>query len=56
MYILILTIVLNRAMPATMTTAEFTSRETCEDAASAWKTQAKITFNNPLLTAVCKPK
>ena len=55
-YILILTLVLNRSMPATMTTAEFTSKETCEDAASAWKMQAKMTFNNSLLTTVCKPK
>jgi hypothetical protein len=39
-----------------MTTAEFTSKETCEDAASAWKMQAKMTFNNSLLTTVCKPK
>jgi len=56
MYILILTLVLNRAMPATMTTAEFTSKEACEDAANAWKMQAKITFNNALLATICKPK
>jgi hypothetical protein len=55
-YILILTLALNRSMPATMITAEFTTKETCEAAASAWKMQAKITFNNTLLTTVCKPK
>lgn len=56
MYILILTLVLNRTMPATMATAEFTSRETCEEAANAWKLQARTTFNNALVTAICKPK
>jgi hypothetical protein len=55
-YILILTLVLNRSMPATMTTAEFTSKETCEDAASAWKMQAKIMFDNVRVATVCKPK
>lgn len=56
MYILILTLVLNRSMPATMVTAEFTSRETCDEAANAWKTQAKLSFNNALATTICKPK
>ena len=55
-YILILTLVLNRSMPATMVTAEFTSKENCEDAANAWKMQAKVTFNNALVATVCKPK
>lgn len=56
MYILILTLVLNRGMPATMAIAEFTTKETCEDAGNAWKMQAKIMLNNPLVTTVCKPK
>lgn len=56
MYILILTLVLNRTMPASMTTAEFSSKEHCEDAAAAWKMQARITFGNALVTTVCKPK
>ena len=56
MYILILTLVVNRTMPATMATAEFASKQSCEDAANAWTMQAKITFNNALLTTVCKPK
>lgn len=56
MYILILTLVLNRTMPATMTTAEFSTKETCEDAANAWKMQAKVMFSNALPTTVCKPK
>lgn len=56
MYILILTLIMNRTMPGTMATAEFTSRETCEEAASAWKLQARMTFNNALVTAICKPK
>lgn len=56
MYILILTLVLNRTMPATIATAEFSSRATCEDAAKAWKMEAKVMFSNALLTAVCKPK
>ena len=55
-YILILTLVLNRTTPATMATAEFTSKQTCEDAANAWKMQAKVMFNNALLTTVCKLK
>ena len=54
-HILILTLALNRTMPATMATAEFSSRTSCEEAALAWKTQARITFNTPLLTAVYKP-
>ena len=56
MTILILTLVLNRTMPATMTTAEFTSKETCESAARAWKMQARIIFGNVLVTTVCTPK
>ena len=56
MYILILTLVLSRSMPASMVTAEFTSKETCEEAANAWKLQAKITFTNALATTICKPK
>jgi hypothetical protein len=56
MYILILTLVLNRTMPATMTTAEFSTKENCEDAASAWKMQARIMFGNVLATTVCQPK
>jgi hypothetical protein len=55
-YILILTLVLNRSMPAAMTTAEFTSKETCEDAASAWKMQAKIVADNVRVATLCKPK
>ena len=55
-YILILTLALNRTTPATMTTAEFSSRTNCEDAALAWKTQARITFSNALLTTVCQPR
>lgn len=56
MYILILTLVISRTMPATMTTAEFTNKAACEDAAIAWKTQEKIVFGNALLTAICTPK
>ena len=56
MYILILTLVLNRTLPATMTTAEFSSKGNCEDAAGAWKMQTRIMFGNVLATAVCKPK
>ena len=56
MYILILTLALNRTTPATMTTAEFSSRASCEEAALAWKTQARINFGNALLTTVCQPK
>lgn len=56
MFILILTVALNRAMPVAMTSAEFSSKEKCEDAAAEWKLQAKLTFGNSLMTAVCKPK
>ena len=56
MYILILTLAMSRTMPAAMSTAEFSSRGSCEEAALAWKTQARITFGNVLLAAVCQPK
>ena len=56
MYILILTLVLNRTMPATMTTAEFTSKQACEEAARAWKMQVKLSFGNTLVSTVCAPK
>jgi len=56
MYILILTIALNRTVPVAMTSAEFSSRETCEDAAAEWKRQSKLIFGNTLVTSVCKPK
>lgn len=56
MYILILTLVLNQSMPATMTTAEFASKDTCQDAANAWKMSAKITFGAVRMRTVCKPK
>lgn len=57
MYLLILTLLgTTPSVPGAMTTAEFSSQETCQNAANAWKMQAKIAFGNVKLTAVCMPK
>lgn len=61
MFVLILTLVTatataTAAAPA-MTTAEFSSRDTCLQAANAWKLQAKFEFGSAAkLTTVCMPK
>jgi hypothetical protein len=39
-----------------MTTAEFSSKETCLAAANAWKTQAGLVYGTVHVTAVCMPK
>jgi hypothetical protein len=39
-----------------MTTAEFSSQETCQNAANSWKLQAGLVYGTVRVTIVCMPK
>jgi hypothetical protein len=56
MYVLILTLFMTPTTPGAMTSAEFSSQETCQKAANAWKMQAKLILGNVKLSTVCMPK
>jgi len=56
MYVLILTLVLGNGTPPAMTTAEFSGQDTCQQAANAWKAQARLVYGTVHVITVCVPK
>ncbi len=56
MYVLILTLVLGNGTPPAMTTGEFSGQDTCQQAANAWKAQARLVYGTVHVITVCVPK
>lgn len=56
MYVLILTLFMTTTTPGAMTSAQFSSEQTCLKAASAWNMQARLILGNVKLSTVCMPK
>lgn len=56
MFVLVSPLFLAQGATPVVTSVEFSSRDTCLQAANAWKLQAKFEFGSAKLTTVCMPK